>query len=80
MLYWDHGLDKDFTEYNLYYDGNQDENAITYLALANRVIHQVDPEAITIAEDMSGMPGQPDRGWRHGIRLPDEHGNTGLLD
>ena len=57
MLYWDHGLDKDFTEYNLYYDGNQDENAITYLALANRVIHQVDPEAITIAEDMSGMPG-----------------------
>ena len=57
MLYWDHGIDKDFTEYNLYYDGNQDENAITYLALANRVIHQVDPEAITIAEDMSGMPG-----------------------
>ena len=57
MLYWEHGLDKDFTEYNLYYDGNQDENAITYLALANRVIHQVDPEAITIAEDMSGMPG-----------------------
>jgi len=57
MLYWDHGLNKDFTEYNLYYDGNQDENAITYLALANRVIHQVDPEAITIAEDMSGMPG-----------------------
>ena len=57
MLYWDHGLNKDFTEYNLYYDGNQDENAITYLTLANRVIHQVDPEAITIAEDMSGMPG-----------------------
>ena len=57
MLYWDHGINKDFTEYSLYYDGNQDESAITYLALANRVIHQVDPEAITIAEDMSGMPG-----------------------
>ncbi|OKZ15454.1 MAG: 1,4-alpha-glucan-branching enzyme [Butyricimonas synergistica] len=57
MLYWDHGINKDFTEYRLYYDGNQDESAITYLALANRVIHQVDPEAITIAEDMSGMPG-----------------------
>ena len=57
MLYWDHGINKDFTEYSLYYDGNQDESAITYLALANRVIHQVDPEAITIAEDMSGIPG-----------------------
>ena len=57
MLYWDHGINKDFTEYSLYYDGNQDESAITYLALANRVIRQVDPEAITIAEDMSGMPG-----------------------
>lgn len=57
MLYWDHGINKDFTEYSLYYDGNEDESAITYLALANRVIHQVDPEAITIAEDMSGMPG-----------------------
>ena len=57
MLYWDHGINKDFTEYSLYYDGNQDESAITYLTLANRVIHQVDPEAITIAEDMSGMPG-----------------------
>ena len=57
MLYWDHGINKDFTEYSLYYDGNQDESAITYLALTNRVIHQVDPEAITIAEDMSGMPG-----------------------
>ena len=56
MLYWDHGINKDFTEYSLYYDGNQDESAITYLALANRVIHQVDSEAITIAEDMSGMP------------------------
>ena len=57
MLYWDHGINKDFTEYSLYYDRNQDESAITYLALANRVIHEVDPEAITIAEDMSGMPG-----------------------
>ena len=69
MLYWDHGLDKDFTEYNLYYDGNQDENAITYLALANRVIHQVDPEAITIAEDMSGMPG---------VASPLEYGGMGF--
>ena len=69
MLYWDHGINKDFTEYSLYYDGNQDESAITYLALANRVIHQVDPEAITIAEDMSGMPG---------VASPFEYGGMGF--
>lgn len=57
MLYWDHGLGRDFTEYKFYYDGNQDENAIIYLTLANRLIHQVNKNAITIAEDMSGMPG-----------------------
>ena len=69
MLYWDHGINKDFTEYSLYYDGNQDESAITYLALANRVIHQADPEAITIAEDMSGMPG---------VASPLEYGGMGF--
>ena len=37
MLYWDHGLGRDFTEYKFYYDGNQDEDAITYLTLANKV-------------------------------------------
>ena len=57
MLYWDHGLGRDFTEYKFYYDGDQDEDAITYLTLANKVIHEVNPAAITIAEDMSGMPG-----------------------
>ena len=57
MLYWDHGIERSFTEYSMYYDGNEDENAITYLALANRVIHQVLPDAISIAEDVSGMPG-----------------------
>lgn len=57
MLYWDHGLGRDFTEYKFYYDGNQDEDAITYLTLANKLIHEVNPSMITIAEDMSGMPG-----------------------
>lgn len=57
MLYWDHGLGRDFTEYKFYYDGNQDEEAITYLTLANKVLHEVNPAVITIAEDMSGMPG-----------------------
>lgn len=57
MLYWDHGLGRDFTDYGFYYDGEQDEDAIIYLTLANKLIHQVNPHAVTIAEDMSGMPG-----------------------
>jgi len=57
MLYYDHGLSRDFTHYDMYYDGNQDENAMTYLTLANKLIHQVNPGALTIAEEMSGMPG-----------------------
>ncbi len=57
MLYLDHGLSRDFTSYEAYYDGQQDEDAIVYLTLANKLIHQVNPKAITIAEEMSGMPG-----------------------
>ncbi|MBP3353510.1 MAG: alpha amylase C-terminal domain-containing protein [Bacteroidales bacterium] len=57
MLYYDHGLGKAFGSYNDYYDGGQDDNAITYLTLANILIHEVNPKAITIAEEMSGMPG-----------------------
>lgn len=57
MLYWDHGIERSFTEYAMYYDGNEDENAITYLTLANRVVHQIVADGITIAEDVSGMPG-----------------------
>lgn len=57
MLYFDHGLARDFTSYEFYYDGGQDGDAITYLTLANKLIHQVKPAAISIAEEMSGMPG-----------------------
>ena len=57
MLYYDHGLGKAFSGYGDYYDGNQDTNAIVYLTLANKLIHEVNPHAITIAEEMSGMPG-----------------------
>jgi len=57
MLYLDHGLSRSFSSYDMYYDGNQDEDAITYFNLANKLIHQVHPGAITIAEEMSGMPG-----------------------
>jgi 1,4-alpha-glucan branching enzyme len=57
MLYYDHGLSRDFNNYNMYYDGGQDEDAITYFGLANKLIHLVNPGAITVAEEMSGMPG-----------------------
>jgi len=57
MLYTHHGLGKAFTSYDDYFSGETDNDAITYLTLANKMIHQVHPEAITIAEDVSGMPG-----------------------
>ena len=57
MLYYNHGLGQAFSSYDDYYNGGQDTNAITYLTLANKLIHKVNPHAITIAEEMSGMPG-----------------------
>ena len=57
MLYYSHGLGQSFNGYQDYYDGHEDDNAICYLALANKMIHEVNPHAITIAEEMSGMPG-----------------------
>ena len=57
MLYFDHGLGTGFTNYSQYFGGGVDEDAWTYLALANQVVHEANPAAITIAEDVSGMPG-----------------------
>jgi 1,4-alpha-glucan branching enzyme len=57
MLYMDHGLSRDFVNYSMYYDNNEDEDALIYLSLANKVIHEFKPDAITVAEEMSGMPG-----------------------
>ena len=57
MLYWDHGLGKDYNGYASYFDSGVDENAVTYLALANILIHEIYPGALTIAEDVSGMAG-----------------------
>ncbi len=69
MLYYDHGLGKAFGSYADYYDGGQDVNAITYLTLANKLIHEINPRAITIAEEMSGMPG---------LALPFKSGGIGF--
>jgi 1,4-alpha-glucan branching enzyme len=104
MMYLDHGLGKNFTSYDDYFSGNTDNDAITYLQLANQLAHSLgegsglregsgfrvqgsvntdtpgpsssssslnpepralsplppralSPNIITIAEDMSGMPG-----------------------
>lgn len=69
MLYYSHGLGEAFMSYEDYYNGNQDDNAICYLTLANRLIHEVNPHAITIAEEVSGMPG---------LALPYEEGGYGF--
>ena len=57
MLYYSHGLGEAFGGYGDYFNGHQDDNAICYLTLANLLIHEVNPYAITIAEEVSGMPG-----------------------
>ena len=57
MLYHDHGLGSNFDHDSKYFSLNTHTEAITYLQLANELIREVNPDAITIAEDMSGMPG-----------------------
>ena len=57
MLYYSHGLGEAFCNYDDYFNGHQDDDAICYLMLANRLIHEFNPNAITIAEEVSGMPG-----------------------
>ncbi|MBD3369565.1 1,4-alpha-glucan-branching enzyme [Candidatus Fermentibacteria bacterium] len=57
MLYHHRGLGVEFSSYDRYFDESVDVDAYVYLALANRLVHLLRPDAITIAEDVSGMPG-----------------------
>jgi 1,4-alpha-glucan branching enzyme len=57
MLYRDHGLGKAFSSYADYFGENIDEEAVTYLSLANLLLHEIRPDALSIAEDVSGLPG-----------------------
>ncbi len=57
MLYFDHGLGKAFSSYSDYFGDNCDEKAVTYFVLANQLMKEVNPSSLSIAEDMSGMPG-----------------------
>ena len=79
MLYNDHALGTDFNSLQMYFTMNTDIEAVNYLQLANELIRQVNPRALTVAEDMSGMPGMcepvADGGigfdYRLGMGLPD---------
>ena len=69
MLYTHHGLSRDFVDYSDYFQEDVDLDALTYLALANELIHQLRPDAITVAEEMSGFPG---------VAGPLSHGGLGF--
>ena len=79
MLYYSHGLGESFCNYADYFNGHQDDNAICYLTLANCLIHEVNSHAITIAEEVSGMPGLAERfkdggygfDYRMAMNIPD---------
>jgi 1,4-alpha-glucan branching enzyme len=57
MLYEHHGDNVDFDHYDKYFKLMVDDDAILFLQLANELVHEIKPSSITIAEDMSGMPG-----------------------
>ncbi|MEX1116771.1 MAG: alpha-amylase family glycosyl hydrolase [Akkermansiaceae bacterium] len=56
MLYHSRGM-KAFGSYDDYFGADADDNAVLYLKLANRLIQEIKPGALSIGEDMSGMPG-----------------------
>lgn len=57
MIYMHHGYIDNFGTYDNYFGTCVNEAAITYLTLANDLIHNIRPDAVTIAEEVSGMPG-----------------------
>ena len=69
MLYHDHGLGSSFGPYERYFSMNTDTEAVTYLQLANELIKEVNPRALSIAEDTSAMPG---------LALPIKDGGIGF--
>ena len=79
MIYHNHGLEVSYSGYDDYYNDGVDKDAIAYLTLANKLIHEVNPYAITIAEEVSGMPGlaaSTDEGgygfdYRMAMNIPD---------
>jgi len=57
ILYNHHGINHAFSgDIKEYFGMQTDVDGIVYLMLANALIHAIRPKAITIAEDVSGMP------------------------
>ncbi len=79
MLYHHHGNFVAFDHYDKYFKEGVDSDAVLFLQLANELIHHLNPNALSIAEDMSGMPGlcQPAESggvgfdYRLGMGIPD---------
>ncbi len=79
LLYFHHGDFTSFDHYDKYFKYDVDWDALLYLQLANTLIHEIKPNAISIAEDMSGMPGMSRNvshgglgfDYRLGMGLPD---------
>lgn len=79
MLYHNHGIGTEFASQSDYFGDNVNDAAVAYLQLANTLIHQLNENNVTIAEDVSGMPGIcapiDDGGigfdYRLGMGLPD---------
>ena len=77
MIYTHHGYTEFDSRDKYFTDVNGD--ALAYLTLANKLVHDFRPGAVTIAEDVSGMPGMcapvPDGGvgfdYRLGMAVPD---------
>lgn len=58
MLYTHHGIGTGFSGgYHEYFGPGVDTDGVVYLMLANEMLHNLYPNCITIAEDVSGMPG-----------------------
>ncbi|MDA3944514.1 MAG: alpha-amylase family glycosyl hydrolase [Bacteroidetes bacterium] len=79
MLYFHHGMGVTFDKPERFFTEGVEFDAIIYLQLANKLMHEINAKAISIAEDVSGMPGLcnpiEDGGigfdYRLGMGLPD---------
>ena len=51
------GISRGFSgDYREYFNMEVDIDALVYLMLANKMLHETFPFVVTIAEDVSGMP------------------------
>ncbi|HNY03887.1 MAG TPA: alpha-amylase family glycosyl hydrolase, partial [Bacteroidales bacterium] len=56
MIYFDHGFRSNWDRDGFFREGVE-WDALIYLQLANTLVHKIKPHAVTIAEEVSGMPG-----------------------